>query len=270
MIPKIIHYIWFGGNPLPEDAVKCINSWKKYCPDYEIKEWNESNFDINASGYMKEACAAKKWAFASDYARLSVLVEYGGIYMDTDVEVVKPLDEFLSLHAFSGFETEKSVPTGLMACEKGHAFFKKLLHDYDGMHFIDKNGNYDLTTNVTRITKACLDGGLILNNQKQEIDGFTLYPNDFFCPLNHDDGKLYTTDNTHTIHWFAGSWKSTEEQEAHKKAVELRKKFPGFVGRILSNEYEWSFKIKDTVKKEGIKGLNARIKRFISKKSTIR
>ena len=123
MIPKTIHYIWFGGNPLPEDAKRCIDTWKKYCPDYEIKEWNESNFDVAQNDYIKEAYEAKKWAFVSDYARLKVLVEYGGIYMDTDVEVLKPLDRFLSERAFSGFEDADAIPAGIMACEKGFELF---------------------------------------------------------------------------------------------------------------------------------------------------
>lgn len=270
MIPKIIHYIWFGGNPLPEDAVKCINSWKKYCPDYEIKEWNESNFDINACEYIKEAYSAKKWAFVSDYARLYVLVKFGGIYMDTDVEVVKPLDEFLTLRAFSGFETEKTVPTGMMACEKDHPFFDRLLHEYDGIHFTDKNGNHDLTTNVTRITKACLAAGLILNNQKQEVEGFTLYPNDYFCPLSHTDGKLYKTNNTYTIHWFAGSWKSEAEQNAHRKAMEFKNKYPGYIGKVLAVVYEGVIKVYDTLNSDGFKGLLGRINRFIKKKMEIK
>lgn len=270
MIPKTIHYIWFGGNPLPPDAVRCIESWKRHCPDYEIIEWNESNFDLNACDYIKEAYAAKKWAFVSDYARLAVLVKYGGIYMDTDVEVVDSLDEFLELKAFSGFETEKSVPTGIMACEKDHPFFIRLMKEYDDLHFVDKNGNYDLTTNVTRITKACIAGGLLLNNKRQEIEGFTLFPNDFFCPLSHDTGKLMKTSNTHTIHWFAGSWKSGEEQKAHKKAMELKEKYPGAIGTAASKVYESTFKIIDTTKKDGLSGLKKRITRYLKKKKDIR
>ena len=111
MIPKIIHYCWFGGKPLPELAQKCIASWKKYCPDYEIKEWNESNFNLNSCDYVREAYEAKKWAFITDYVRLYAMVTEGGIYMDTDVEVIKPLDPFLKHKAFSGFEDEVSIPT---------------------------------------------------------------------------------------------------------------------------------------------------------------
>ena len=135
MIPKIIHYCWFGGNPLPELAKKCIASWKLYCPDYEIKEWNESNFDLNYCDYVREAYDSKNWAFVSDVARLYALVTEGGIYMDTDVEVIKPLDNLLKYHAVSGFETETTIPTGLIAGEKENPMLKELLYEYKNIHF---------------------------------------------------------------------------------------------------------------------------------------
>ena len=139
MIPKKIHYIWVGGNPLTPLAEKCIESWKKYCPDYEIVRWDESNFDVNQNQYCKEAYENKKWAFVSDYIRLKVLYEEGGIYMDTDVEVVKPLDKFLSNPAFSGFENDTMIPTGIIASEKNNPWVDKLLKKYDDKHFIKKN-----------------------------------------------------------------------------------------------------------------------------------
>lgn len=266
MIPKLIHYIWFGGTPLPDDAVRCINSWKKYCPDYRIQEWNEKNFDVNAVEYIQEAYKAKKWAFASDYARLSVLVQYGGIYMDTDVEIIKPLDEFLDKSAFLGFETPGSVSTGIMGCEKGHSFFKQLLEEYNRIHFEDRSGNYDLTTNVTRITKACSAAGLLLNNTLQEISNFTVFPIDYFCPLSHETGKLYVTKNTHVIHWFVGSWKSENELNVHKRAIELKNKYPGLPGKVASNIYEGSFKVRESISEGGWRALVARVKRYIKRK----
>jgi len=206
MIPKTIHYIWFGGKPLPEDAQRCIDSWKKFCPDYEIKRWDESNFDLSCCKYVQEAYQAKKWAFVSDYVRLWALVNYGGVYMDTDVEVLKNLDPFLSHHAFSGFESPDAIPTGIMACEKGFPLFKQLLDDYADRHFLRPDGSMDLTTNVVTITRLCLDMGLMLNNSYQEIDGFALYPNDWFCPKSHETGRIDLTDNSVTIHHFSGSW----------------------------------------------------------------
>lgn len=212
MIPKKIHYIWFGKNPLPKLAIKCIESWKKYCPDYEIIQWNEDNFDINMCDYMKEAYEAKKWAFVSDYARLYVLTKYGGVYMDTDVELQKPLDSFLSCEAFSGFESSGEIPTGIMAAEKGQRLFCELLNDYNGVHFIKDDGTYDFTTNVQRITETCLKYGLHLDNKLQTVNGFTLYPMDYFCPKDATTRVLRITENTVAVHHFDGSWQDNDRK----------------------------------------------------------
>ena len=237
-IPKKIHYCWFGGNPLPELAQKCMASWKKYCPDYEIIEWNESNFDINCCDYVKEAYEAKRWAFVSDVARLYALVNYGGIYMDTDVEVLKPLDDILQYDAVSGFEAEDRIPTGLMACRVGQVLFKELLDDYENAHFIRKDGTYDTTTNVTRITNTCLKYGLKLDNTLQTVNGFTLFPSDYFCPKDSETKELHLTDNSMTIHHFDGSW-VTEEQKLQKVLKERYRKyipdrFAGYVARFVA------------------------------------
>ena len=226
MIPKIIHYCWFGGNPLPELANKCIDSWKKYCPDYEIKEWNENNFDLNYCDYVKEAYQSKKWAFVSDVVRLYALVNEGGIYMDTDVEVIKSLDSLLEYQAVSGFETDTMIPTGLMASEKNNLMFKKLLDEYQDSHFILKDGSLDKTTNVIRITDACSKYGFVPNNTKQTINSFTLLPKDFLCPKNIETGKIEITENTLTIHHFNGSWLSDEEKYHDKLTGKIHSTFP--------------------------------------------
>lgn len=220
MIPKKIHYIWFGGKPLTPLAIKCLASWKKYCPDYEIVRWDESNFDVERNRYCNEAVRAKKWAFASDYARLWVLVNEGGIYMDTDVEVLKPLDEFLGLQAFSGFEAEDRLPTGIMASCQHQPFFEKLLKDYDRRSFALPDGSFDLTTNVTTITDACVKAGLVPNNTKQTVEGFTLFPSDYFCPKNPSDLRLRLTENSHTIHHFDGSW-TTPRERFHRNVARI-------------------------------------------------
>lgn len=217
MIPKIIHYCWFGGQPLPELAVHCIESWKKYCPDYKIIRWDETNTNLQENDYIKEAYKIKKWAFITDYVRLKVLYEYGGIYMDTDVEVFKNLDCFLTEKAFSGFESVDHVPTGIMASESKHPFFKELLDYYKGRHFIKDDGSYDETTNVITITNIAVANGLQLNDQKQTVCDMTFYPHDFFCPKDHRSGKTFLTNNTYCIHHFNGSWLSEDE----KKNVEL-------------------------------------------------
>ncbi len=213
MIPKIIHYCWFGGNKKQNIAKNCIKSWKKHCKDYKIIEWNESNFDISsAPAYVKQAYEAKKWAFVTDYVRLYAMVTYGGIYMDTDVEVIKSLDEFLVHEAFSGFEDDIHIPTGIMASEKDFPLFKDLLSYYDTASFINADGSYNMQTNVTTITNTCLKFGLKQNGKLQTINGFTLYPKDYFCPLSYRSRKLDKSKNTACIHWFNGSWLSKEEK----------------------------------------------------------
>lgn len=238
MIPKVIHYCWFGGAALPELAKKCIESWKKYCPDYKIIEWNESNFDINYCDYVKEAYIAKKWAFVSDVVRLYALVNYGGIYMDTDVEVLKTLDEFLKYEALSGFESERQIPTGLMACQAGHPLLMELLHDYDNAHFLKVDGSYDTTTNVKRITKTCLKYGLRLDNTLQTVKGFTLFPSEYFCPKNYITQDIIVTDNTYTIHHFDGSWLTEEERyttECKRKLMKvLSQRNAGYLAKFLA------------------------------------
>lgn len=231
MIPKKIHYCWFGGNPLPELAQKCIASWKKYCPDYEIIEWNETNFDLNCCDYVREAYEAKKWAFVSDVARLYVLVNYGGIYMDTDVEVLRPLNNLLEYEAVSGFEAMDRISTGLMACREGQPLFKELLHDYDNAHFVKEDGTYDTTTNVTRITNTCLKYGLQLNNTLQTVNGFTLLPYDYLCPKNVETNVLTITENTYVIHHFDGSWLS----EVDKLTAQMNRKYSKVLPKHVAN-----------------------------------
>lgn len=233
MIPKKIHYCWFGGNPLPELAQKCIASWKKYCPDYEIIEWNESNFDIHCCKYVEEAYNAKKWAFVSDVARLYALVNYGGIYMDTDVEVLKPLDDLLMYEAVSGFEAKDRIPTGLMACQEGQSIFKELLQEYGNACFIKGDGSYDMTTNVTRITNICLKYGLRLDNTLQTVNGFTLLPYDYLCPKNFETKIVTITENTYVIHHFDGSWLADED----KLAIELFKKYNKYLPKKIARKY---------------------------------
>ena len=254
MIPKKIHYCWFGGNPLPELAQKCIASWKKYCPDYEIVEWSETNFDINYCDYVREAYDAKKWAFVSDVARLYALVNYGGIYMDTDVEALRSLDDLLKYEAVSGFEAQDRIPTGLMACLKGQPLFAELLHDYYDAHFIKEDGTYDTTTNVTRITNTCLKYGLKLDNTLQTVNGFTLLPCDYLCPKDAETRALTITENTYVIHHFDGSWLSEVDrltaEMSRKYNKIIPKRFAGLLGRFVAKKRINGFMaaMKDTVR----------------------
>lgn len=225
MIPKTIHYCWFGGNPKPKLAQKCIKSWEKYCPDYEMIEWNEDNFNIaSAPLFVRQAYEAKKWAFVTDYVRLWAMVNYGGIYMDTDVEVIKPLEPYLRHKAFSGFENETDIPTGIMACEKSFPLFREFLDYYTDVSLLDDSGNVKYITNVTIMTKICVEKGLKQDNKEQIIEEFVLYPRDYFCPIDYKTNRLKKTKNTVTIHWFAGSWQEQSFKEKHRQFVSEQRK----------------------------------------------
>ena len=213
MIPKIIHYCWFGGNPLPPLAIKCINSWKQFLPEYEIIEWNEKNFPLEDYIFAKEALESRKFAFVSDVSRLDALVEMGGVYMDTDVEVLKPLDDFLHLPAFSGFENDDYVPTGIMASEKNSVWATEMLAYYDNRRFIKTDGSFDMQANTIIITDFMQAKGFVMNNKFQQINGYvTFYPNDYFCPKSYKTGNIELTENSYCIHHFAKSWVPTRKK----------------------------------------------------------
>lgn len=217
MIPKIIHYCWFGRGEMPELARKCIESWKKVLPEYEIKEWNEENFDLDVYPYAREAYDNKKFAFVSDVARLYALHTEGGIYMDTDVEVLRPLDSFLHHVAFSGYETTKMLSTGIIGSEKDGIWVKKNLDYYKDKHFVNDDGSFNIVTNVTTITNYMKSLGLNQDNSYQDFYGLiTIYPKDFFSPKSQDDGIIYLTENTVTIHHYAQSWESKTHRVLRK------------------------------------------------------
>lgn len=219
MIPKIIHYCWVGGKNMPEEVKIHIETCKKHNPDYKIIIWNEKNFNIEQNTYAKEAYLCKKWAFVSDYIRLKVLYDYGGIYMDTDVEVVKPLDVFLKNKAFSGFESKSGrIPTGTIGAEKGNKWIKILLDYYQDKHFVRNDRSLDVTTNVRIITELTTKSyPLKLNNKYQELEDVTFYPFDYLCAKEWMSGKIQSTNNTYTIHHFAGSWR--DKQPLAKKIM---------------------------------------------------
>lgn len=226
MIPKTIHYCWFGRGKMPKLARKCIKSWKKYCPDYEIKEWNEDNFDLDLYPYAREAYENHKYAFVTDVVRLYALYHEGGIYMDTDVEVLKPLDPFLIHTAFSGFEDNKHVPTGIMASERGGVWTQENLLYYEGRHFVKSDGSFDIQTNVTTITNYMIAHGLEPNNTFQDFPNLiTIYPKDYFCPKDNVDLIINKTKNTVTIHHYAASW-CTLDHQLSNRYPNLRKYHP--------------------------------------------
>lgn len=218
MIPKIIHYCWFGRGEMPELAIKCIESWHKYMPDYQYKLWNEDNFDINSNQYVKEAYEARKFAFVTDYVRLYALYNEGGIYMDTDVEVLKPYDDLLELTAFTGYEGSKYLPpvTGTMASEAGGEWVKEQLEVYNDIHFIKPDGTLDTTTNTVRISELMKVGGFIQNGEKQEYKGMTIFPVNYFCP-RQTTGEILIDGNTYCDHHFMGTWNENKHSSFFRR-----------------------------------------------------
>ena len=207
MIPKKIHYCWFGRGQMPPMAMKCIESWHRFMPDYEYKQWNEDNFDINSIPYVKEAYEAGKFAFVTDYVRLYALYTEGGIYMDTDVEVLKPYDDLLELSGFTGYEGSKHLPpvTGTMASEAGGEWVKEQLASYASAHFLLPDGTFDMKTNTTRISEIMKAGGFKQDGKKQVYKGMHIFPVQYFCP-RQTTGEILLTDETYCDHHFMGSW----------------------------------------------------------------
>lgn len=203
MIPKKIHYCWFGKKELPAKALKCIESWKKYCPEYEIIEWNENNYDVYQNGYTSLVYNEKKYAFLSDYARLQIILKEGGIYFDVDVEVVRPLDELLQYSAFFGFETDMYVNTGVgFGAEAGNKVVDKMLREYDKL----LDGKHGTIGCPILNTEALKKLGLKQNGKEQRIGESIVLPVDYFNPYDDATGRLKKTKNTYSIHWYAKSW----------------------------------------------------------------
>lgn len=234
MIPKVIHYCWFGRNPLPESAIKCINSWRKFFPDYEIKEWNEDNFDVNVIPYTAEAYVAKKYAFVSDYARFWILYHYGGLYFDTDVEVIKPMDDIIERGAFMGIEVIRNDgyplvnPGQGLASNANMGVIKQILDYYNNLHFLNGDGSYNMTTIVRHTTEVLVNAGMKKSEGKQAVAGIWIYPRDFFNPLDDFTGKLNVTANTRTIHWYSRSWSDSSGWKI---------KFMRFIHVLLGENY---------------------------------
>lgn len=211
MIPKIIHYCWFGRNPLPKMAQKCIASWRKFFPDYEIREWNEDNFDVNLIPYTQQAYEEKKYAFVSDFARFWILYHCGGVYFDTDVEVIKPMDNIIERGPFMGCENidEKKIDVapGLgLGVTIRHEIYKELLDYYANLSFRKEDGTLNVKTIVPITTEVLMRHGLIITNKIQKVMGIWIYPKDYFNPLDSLTGRLKTTANTCSIHWYMNSW----------------------------------------------------------------
>ena len=241
MIPKVIHYCWFGGRSLPASAIKCIESWKKFFPDYQIIQWDESNFDVRCVPYVSEAYDARKYAFVSDYARFFILHKYGGIYFDTDVEVVASIEDIIEKGPYMGMERTLSgdiaVNPGLgFACPPGMPLLAELLDNYFKIHFRRNDGTLDTTTIVKYTTDALRNYGYRSENIIQESAGLTIYPTEYFCPLDYGTGQLHQTENTRTIHQYAATWHTAKDKLIRLKRVFFTenqiKRFSAFLDRF--------------------------------------
>lgn len=260
MIPKVIHYCWFGHNPYPEVVKECMQSWKVMCPDYEIRCWNEENFDYKSCNYAREAYDAQKWAFVSDYARLKILEEYGGVYVDTDVELLKPLDDLLDNHAFMGFEHGLGVNTGLIVgAEKNQKIISELRKQYEAMHFRNEDSSLNLTSCVEYTTNLLNAKGLKKENVRQTIDEVTVLPTEYFCPKNQFTEKIIVTKNTYSIHRYLGTWADETVKYGQKLKKELLKKYGECFGTILYS-VTYSYYV---IRKDGVKKLLGKILRKI-------
>lgn len=242
MIPKVIHYCWFGGKPLPKDAERCISSWNKFMPDYQIKQWDESNFDIDSIPYTREAYNAKKYAFVSDYARFWIMYHYGGIYFDTDVEVVKPIEDIIANGNFMGAEQQDdnniTVNPGLgFGMKKNSSIIYDLMKIYQNSRFICEDGTVKVKNIVEITTNYLKENGLVNTNKTQQCCGCTIYPKDYFCPIDYDTKELKITRNTRTIHHYAESW------------VPLSTKIKNNIGRVCGKKIiQLLIKVKKIIK----------------------
>ena len=240
MIPKTIHYCWFGRKPLPDLALKCIASWKKFLPDYEIKEWTEDNFNVNEIPYTTQAYQQKKYAFVSDYARFKIMYEHGGIYFDTDVEVIKPLDDIIDKGSFWGLEED--CLTGKFACAPGLGFScnpglgicKDMIELYKSLNFLLPNGKLNLNTVVQYLSELLIKKGVKPQSGIIQFDEINIYPMEYFCPISYVTGEKKFTPNTRTIHHFAASWVNPYDnlplyakiwKFLHLPNTDIRKKF---------------------------------------------
>lgn len=273
-IPKIIHYCWFGHGKMPDTAYKCIDSWKKFFPDYEIKLWNEDNFDVNINRYTTEAYNARKYAFVSDYARFWILYNYGGLYFDTDVEIIKNFEDIIERGPFMGCEKSADIsPSALkldvnpglglgvapglgLGVNSGLELYKDILDYYDQLSFLTPDGKPNTLDTVVTITSRILcNHGLKLTSEIQQCAGIWIYPNDYFAPKDIDTKQLTITSNTRSIHHYDASWAEWYDKAAGERGPRLKR----ILGNCLGNRINIIIYL---FQKYGIKGI---IKKLVHK-----
>ena len=235
MIPKIIHYCWFGGKSIPNEVRQYIDSWKEKCPDYKIVQWDENNFDINNTiSYVKEAYKCKKWAFVTDYVRLWVVYNHGGIYLDTDVELIKSMDALIQYDAFFGFERDKYINTGLgFGAVRGCDLLKQMMDIYEKMHFASSSGEMNIITCPTINTKILMGVGMKQNGKTQIVNNCIFLGSEYLSPLDYVSGKLKVTDNTVSIHHYKASWMNENERNNFDEQNAFMSKYGEKLGKIF-------------------------------------
>ena len=281
MIPKVIHYCWFGKNELSELNKKCIDSWKKFLPDYEIKEWNDSNYDFSVCKYVEEAYERKKYAFVSDYARFDILYKYGGLYFDTDVELINGIDDIIESGPFMALETGKfrfdkydssclkadtyddvnrvtlelgfSIAPGLgLGVYKNHKLYKKILDKFSKRSFIDKNGNNNCLIICDFVTEILVRESIYNNKGFGIVDDINIYPVDYFCPKDSDSEMVNFTKDTRAIHHYGATWRTPIEAKIHKILAKNIQKYGAKKGRKIAQIKALPYSIINKIQQKGL------------------
>lgn len=280
-IPKIIHYCWFGSDELSELNKKCILSWKKFLPGFDIKEWNESNYDFNSCKYTKEAYEKKKWAFVSDYARFDILYNHGGLYFDTDVELIKPIDDIIAKGPFMGLEFGKfvqenydssilkhdkyndvnritlelgfSIAPGLgLGVYKNHNIYKKIIDEYKKRSFTNEFGRNNILTVCDFITEILVREGIKNIDGIGNVCDIGIYPADYFCPKDPDSELISISNNTRAIHHYDATWRTPIQAKIHSILTKNVQKYGKDKGRIIGRIKALPYSIIDKIQQRGI------------------
>lgn len=218
-IPKVIHYCWFGGAPIPCRFQENIDSWRKYCPDYEIIQWNESNYDVSRNTYMRQAYESRKWGFVPDYARLDIVESQGGIYLDTDVRMVRSFDPLLQFGMFCGFESMTRINLGQgFGAVKGHPVVRKLRKGYENLEFIDPAGKMNTVPSPVYQTRELERLGVVIDGTFQQLEDAVIFPQEYFSPVN-EFGYGMQTENTFSVHQYDGSWYDEKQRETKERVI---------------------------------------------------
>lgn len=232
MIQKVIHYCWFGGSP-PQDVIERVNRWRAVCPDYEVVEWNNHTYPLHKNTFLRQAVENEKWSFASDYARLDILAQHGGIYLDTDVDLLRPFDDLLCHECFLGMENDRNVALCTIGAEPDFWFLRDFLALYERISLVDADGYLDLEPNVRHATKLLVEKGLQPDRTPWEFDGLWVYPADYFVAKSYSTGRTFISERTYAVHQFSASWMD-ERRRNYEQKVKLLKRVVGIrAGRAI-------------------------------------